>query len=288
MTIRRTSLMAVGMRCGRWAGAVLLALCVSSSPMLAQQTADEIAKELANPNTVLGTFGFPIDFINYGGTIADAGGQRAVKVSAQPSLPYPVGKGTNFFLRPLVPIILSQPVPTGAGFQSHGVALGDIGFDAAIGKTFPSGLILIGGVVGSMPTATDSVLGLHQWLLGPEGAVAYVGKWGVLGVLVTQSWRIGGSNPTGTSVTGGQYFYTFNLGGGWQIQAQPVWSYNHNAADGDELTMPIGTGITRTVIIGKTPLKTSLQYWYYVAKPEAFGPRHQLRLQVAPVLPLPW
>lgn len=255
---------------------------------MAQRTADEIAKDLANPNTTLGSFTFPIDFISYAGTLPDAGGQNAFKVSAQPSLPYPVATGVNFFLRPLVPVIISQPVPTASGFERRGVALGDIGFDAAVGKTLPGGLILIGGVVGSMPTATDSVLGLHQWLLGPEFAVAYTGQWGVVGLLATQSWRIGGSNPASTSITGGQYFYTINLGGGWQIQAQPVWSFNHNAAAGDALTLPVGTGITRTAIIGKTPMKTSLQYWYYVAKPDAFGPRHQLRLSLTPVLPVPW
>jgi len=269
-------------------GCWVMILVATSSPTLAQQAADEIARDLANPNTSRGTFSFPIDLVNYGGTLPDAGGQNAFKISAQPSLPYPVASGVNFFLRPLIPVVLSQPVPTASGFDSRGVALGDIGFDAAIGKTFPSGLVLVGGVVGTMPTSTDDQLGVHQWLLGPEVLLAKVWHWGVLGALVTHSWRVAGSNPSSTSITGGQYFVTINLGGGWQISGQPVWSYNHEAPEGDRLTFPLGSGVSRTMVLGSMPWRFGLQYWYYVARPEAFGPRQQIRLSVAPVLPLPW
>ena len=272
---------------------MVLALALAGAPAAAAQqetqSAQEVAAKLANPNSPLGFLTFPIDYVNYGGTLPDAGGQHAFKVSAQPVLPYPLGAGANLFVRPLIPVVFSQPVPAaGGGFDSRGVALGDIGFDMAVGKTFPSGLVLVGGVVGQMPTATDDVLGLHQWLLGPELLVGYGGKWGFVGALVTQSWRVGGSNDASTSITGGQYFYTINLGNAWQLAAAPPYSYNHKAADGDELTLPLGTGIARTWILGSMPLKTQIQYWYYVSRPEAFGPRHQVRLALTPVIPLPW
>jgi hypothetical protein len=32
-----------------------------------------------------------------------------------------------------------------------------------------------------------------------------------------------------TSITGGQYFYVFNLKDGWQINGAPTFSYNHEA-----------------------------------------------------------
>jgi len=275
--------------------ALVLSWCLVGVPVAAQAgqpatkpSANEIADQLANPNAALGILNFPIDFVNYGGTLPDAGGQNAFKISAQPIFPYPVARGANFFLRPLLPVVITQPVPTAAGFDGRGVALGDIGFDAALGWTHPLGLTLIGGAVGAAPTATDSALGLHQWLLGPELLVGYKAPWGFVGVLVTQQWRIGGSNDASTSITGGQYLYTVSVGGGWQITAQPVYSYNHNAPEGDKLTFPLGTGVAKTVILGATPLKLGLQYWYYIAKPEAFGPRHQVRLQLTPVIPLPW
>ena len=79
-----------------------------------------------------------------------------------------------------------------------------------------------------------------------------------------------------------------NLQEGWQITGQPTWSYNHKAEKGNKLTLPIGTGVNKVTRFGKLPVKLTLQYWYYVASPDVFGPQHQVRLQIAPVVPLPW
>ncbi len=276
--------------------AAVLAVALFNIPAVSQtesdatpQSADEVARKLANPNAAMGVLSFLTDFINYGGDLPGAGKENAFKLTFQPSLPKPLGEGLNLFVRPLIPLILHQPVPDGAGgFVGKGVELGDISFDCAIGKNFPGGLILVGGIVGSIPTATHDALGLNQWLLGPEVFAGYLKKWGVVGLLLTHSWNIAGSNKSATSITGGQYFYVINLGNAWQLSAQPTWSYNHNAKDGGKWTFPLGTGVNKTLIMGKTPWKISLQYWYYVASPEAFGPRHHLRLSISPVIPLPW
>jgi len=252
------------------------------------RSADEVARNLANPNTSLGFLAFQFDYINFDGDLHGANNQEAWKINFQPSIPYPIAEGTNFFLRPLIPIILDQPVPQGNGFDSKGIELGDIGYDAAIGKNFSSGLVLIGGVAGLLPTATHDALGLDQYLLGPELFVGGKFDWGIIGALTSHQWDIAGENDYKTSITAGQYFYTFNLKNAWQIQATPTWSYNHKAASDNKLTFPLGIGISKTAIVGKTPWKFSLQYWNYIESPETFGPEHQIRLQIAPVVPLPW
>jgi len=250
-----------------------------------QRSADDVARELANPNTALGSLSFPIDYTRYGGDLEGAGQQNGFRISFQPSLPVPLGPGVNFFARPLVPIIVHQPVVTADGFEARGVDLGDIGFDSAVGKTFKSGVILVGGLVGSIPTATDDALGLNHWTLGPEAAVGLFKKRFVLFLLVTQSWNVGGDK---TSVTAGQYAYTINLKSGWQISGSPTYSYNHEARPGNRLSLPLPVGVNKTVIRGKTPWKFSVQYWYYAWRPETFGARHQVRFSVTPVVPLPW
>ena len=53
-------------------------------------------------------------------------------------------------------------------------------------------------------------------------------------------------------------------------------------------TFPLGIGVSKTTMVGKTPLKFSFQYWYYVESQDTFGPQHQVRLQIAPVVTLPW
>jgi hypothetical protein len=195
----------------------------------------------------------------------------------------------NLFFRPLIPIVLKQPVLNSTGnFENKGVALGDISFDLAVGKSFPSRIMLLGGIVGTAPAATDVSISLRQWLLGPEVFIAYVGNWGVVGVLLTQSWDIGGSNKSSTSITGGQYLYSVNLGNAWQLFSGPSFSYNHNSPDGSKFTFPLGIGVSKTISLGGVPLKIAVEDWYYLAKPDSFGPQNQVRLTLTPVVPLPW
>jgi len=112
--------------------------------------------------------------------------------------------------------------------------------------------------------------------------------WGVAGVLVTHQWDVAGEDDYSTSITGGQYFYTFNLDDGWQINGSPTFSYNHKADSDDALAFPLAAGLAKTVIIDGRPWKFSLQYWHYVQSPDLFGPDNQIRFTVSPVVKLPW
>jgi len=258
----------------------------------ATPSAEEIAAELSNPNTALGTLNTNFDYITYDGDLPGANDQSAFKITFQPSLPYPLGGGTNFFVRPAIPIIIDQPVPEpGGGFKSKGVELGDIGFDASLGFSFKNeaGMnVVIAGMAGTLPTATDETLGLDQWLLGPELGFFMVRKWGVIGIIASHQWDVAGEDSFKTSITGGQYIYNLNLGGGWQLFSGPTWSYNHEADSDNAWTLPAGIGIARTAIFKGRPWKFSVQYWNYIKSADAFGPEHQVRFTVGPVVSLPW
>ncbi len=274
------------------------------APDHTKMSSAEVARELANPNTSLGFMAIPIDYVSYKGDLPGADSQSAYRASFQPSIPYPLGKGVNLFVRPLIPVYFDQPTPVvfdtpvdddddnftsqgGKGFEDTDTELGDISFDVAIGKTFSNGTVVIGGVVGTLDTATDDAVGLGQTLLGPEFLLGKGGKWGFVGMLVSHQWDVAGDSDFDTSITGGQYFYTYNLKNAWQIQAQPTWSYNWEA-EGEKWTLPVGIGISKTTAIGKLTVKFALQYWQYVKQADAFGPDYQIRFQIAPVVPLPW
>jgi hypothetical protein len=85
-----------------------------SAPAAADaKSASEIAAQLADPNTSLGTINFNFDYISYAGDLPGAGDQNAVRMTFQPVLPYPVGNGVNFFLRPyLAPLELQATLKT--------------------------------------------------------------------------------------------------------------------------------------------------------------------------------
>mgnify|MGYP001544314055 CR=1 FL=1 len=252
-------------------------------------SAAEVAAALSDPNTNMGSMNFQFDYIAYDGDVPGAGSAEAWRMLWQPSLPYVLSETTNLFIRPAVPVIFSQDVPQqGGGFGSVGVDLGDIGFDFSMGKTLPGGIVLLGGIAGTLPTATNDALGLDQWLLGPEAAIAMVRPWGVLGALVSHQWDVAGEDSFDTSITGGQYFYAFNLKDGWQINSSPAFSYNHEASSGNKWTVPLGIGASKTSIIEGRPWKFGLQYWHYIESPDAFGPDYQLRFSISPVVSLPW
>jgi hypothetical protein len=115
-----------------------------------------------------------------------------------------------------------------------------------------------------------------------------VRKWGVIGALVTHQWDVAGEDNYNTSITGGQYFYVFNLKDGWQINGAPLFSYNHEADSKNALTLPVALGVSKTVFINGRPWKFGIQYWHYVESPDAFGPDWQIRFNITPVVALPW
>ncbi|NVJ85763.1 MAG: hypothetical protein HWE09_10375 [Cyclobacteriaceae bacterium] len=272
-----------------------------------EQSSDDLAKQLANPNATLGVLFTQFDYSRYSGDVPDAG-QNGVVFNFQPSLPIPLGTGVNLFVRPLIPVYLSQPVSGTDGFSSK-AGLGNISADVALGKTWPSKWMTMIGVFAGFRTASIEELKAKYTTLGPEVIIGKTTNFGFLGIMVNHGFGVGSGGDPGTesfnimqdafvtstagvprksSVTAGQYFYIVGLKNGWQIAGTPTFAINHNAEKGSKLTLPLGTGVVKVTKFGNLPVKLALQYWYYAASPEAFGPKHLVRLQIAPVIPLPW
>ena len=246
--------------------------------------ADEIAAKLNNPTAAIGTINTFIDFKTYDGNLPDASDQTATSFTFQPSLPKPLGNGINLLMRPAIPIIFSQPVPGVNGFESSGFQLGNISFDLALGKVTKKGILLMGGLVGGLPTATNEDI-RGQFTLGPEFAMGYISKKIIFGALVTQSWDLDDDPLRKTNVLGGQYFYFVPIGKGRSIGASPSYSYNWKT---EELSLPLGIGYSAVTQFGKMPFKYGLQVMYSVASPDNFGQVWQIRIQLSPVVNLPW
>jgi len=130
---------------------------------LGTPSAAEVAAALSDPNTNMGSMNFQFDYISYDGNIPGASSTNATRMLFQPSLPYKLTDTTNLFIRPAIPVVFRQDVPQqDGGFSSEGVDLGDIGFDASLGTSLPGGIVLLGGLAGTIPTATNNSLGLDQ------------------------------------------------------------------------------------------------------------------------------
>ncbi len=156
----------------------------------APKSGDDIAAELANPNTTLGTMNFEFDYVHYRGDLPNAGSQNGVVMSFQPALPVPLSKSVNLFVRPLIPVYFTQPTYGAGGFENQGFNLGNISADVAIGKTFPSKTVGIIGAFASFRTATSAAIKSDYTLLGPEIVVSQIFKWGALGLMVNHAWSV--------------------------------------------------------------------------------------------------
>jgi hypothetical protein len=250
------------------------------------KTEEEIANELANPSSAITSLGMNFQYINFKGDLPGADSQDGWNLLFQPVIPYPFDFGWNLIFRPGIPILFSQPAfnSNSNQFETKNWELGDTGYDLVMATTFESGILFGLGAAGSIPTATSN-LGSDQWTLGPELFIGLAKQWGVIGALINHQWDFAGEDSFDTSLTGGQYFASFNLGGGWQILSTPPFSYNHET---DEWTLPVGGGVAKTLFIGKTPVRMNVQIWKFVAQPDDFGPDWQVRVGITPVLPLPW
>ena len=63
---------------------------------------------------------------------------------------------------------------------------------------------------------------------------------------------------------------------------QPILTYDWESK---EWSIPIELYISKTVILGKQPIKFELQVDYYVEQPDAFGPEWMVSFNVTPIVP---
>ncbi len=258
---------------------------LSAPTAVLAQDADSIALSLSNPTAATTALNSLFDYTSYKGSLPGAVDQSSWTYLLQPPFPFPLSNGTNILFRPAIPLIFDAPVASGGGFEGSGVKFGDIAYDLAWGGTTAGGTLLLGGLTGSFPTGGEGVSS-DQVTLGPEVALGIIRRWGVAGALFFQRWGVTGDKDVNSF--GIQYFYAYGLGGGWQISAAPIVTFNRNAADNNKWSIPIGAGISKTSIVGTTPLKIAIQVWKYVEKPDAFGADWTVRLSIAPVINLPW
>ena len=81
-----------------------------------------------------------------------------------------------------------------------------------------------------------------------------------------------------------QPFVNYNFGQGWALSTSPLITANWNAASGQEWTVPLGLGITRTTVFNERPMSIGLQYYYNVERPDGSAAQ-QLRFVVSLLFP---
>jgi hypothetical protein len=247
-------------------------------PLFAQEqhvNTTELAKKTQNPVSDL--ISVPLQFNwNQGGGYADA---TFFNLNFQPVAPIKL-KRVNLIARTIVPY-MSFP----AGGSERATGIGDIQEQLYISPASPGKFIWGLGPVFSFPTATNNFAQTGSWTVGP-GAVGLTitGPW-VVGALVNQYWTYydeGGDPETNLFVF--QPFINFNFGGGWALAFAPLWTANWDAPDGEEWTIPLGLGISRTTVFNRRPMSLGLQLYRNVERPSSAA-ETQIRAAVSYLFP---
>ncbi len=248
-------------------------------------SAEEVARELANPNTPLASLTFKNQFRFYDGNLPGADDQWNYTMLFQPSFPFALDNGDQLIWRPALPIVIEQPVfnPTNGTFYDVS-GLGDFGFDLAYAVTTDSGLLIATGLFTTLPTASASELGGGQWSIGPEFLIGKITDKYVLGFFPNHQWDVAGWTGRQVNLTTAQAFATYLPGGGWNIGSSPIMSYDWVT---EQWNIPINLNVGKTVMLNGKPWKLSVEGNYYVSRSSTFGSEWMFGINIIPVIANP-
>jgi len=236
-----------------------------------EDEATKLAKATQNPVADLVSLPFQFNF-NTGGGLDD---QTLFVLNFQPVVPVKgLLRHANIIARTIVPYVSA---PTGT---ARAGGLGDIQAQFFLTPVKSGKLIWGVGPVFSLPTATADPTRTGSWALGPTGvALLSHGPW-LYGALVNNLFTFadeGGSPKVNSFLL--QPFVNYNFAKGWALTTAPIITANWDASSGNEWTIPLGGGFSKTTVFNGRPISFAAQYYHNLEYPDGSG-ANQVRIQI--------
>jgi hypothetical protein len=251
----------------RWT--VTLGLCLLAqgmAPAFAGEEEDtELATELANPLANLISIPFQG---NYNGGIGPGEGGDRVFVNVQPVIPFTINDDWNLISRTILPVTWQNDIFPTAGTQ---FGLGNTTESLFLSPSRVTNGFTWGiGPVLLLPTATDNLLGLDTWGVGPTAVGLWQGQGWTIGMLANQIWSVAGDSSDAVNATFLQPFVSYTTPDAWTFSLNTESTYNWKA---NSWSVPINASVSKLVMMGgKLPVSYFAGLRYWVESPEDVGP----------------
>jgi len=262
--------------------ALVLAVPVRAqeAPAAPAPEAQELARQLSNPIANLVSIPLQIDWENGVGVNEDL---RYV-MNFQPVVPFSLGDNWNLIGRFILPYV-NQPAGLAAGSPAAS-GTSDILLSAFFSPT-KSGLVWGAGPALGLPTTTDPLLGSGQWTAGPTVVMLkQSGPWTV-GGLANHVWSYastGDYDRKDVSTSLIQPFLSYGTKGGVTFGLSSESTYDWEAEEGEEWTVPVVAKISKITKLGPFPFSVQVGGAVYPESPEG-GPEWKLRTSFTVILP---
>lgn len=231
-----------------------------------------IAKKLANP--IANMISVPFQYQFSRGVGATQGGSEQTLLF-QPVMPFNLGGGDTFIVRPIVAGVREVSVQGASGQPYSGYGIANVTIESFYAPNTNSSWIWGVGPYAVSPSGNSGKFGSQQTGLGVTGVVLNrAGPW-TYGLLGYQSWSAGGNPTFGTQNNlYGQPFVAYTTKEALTITANMEALYNYDAR---RTSNPLYLGASKLMVFGGVPFSFGAGPMYYVSNspggPSGWGAR---------------